>query len=220
MNQPLLEVVTPAAPGPTRRLTTAEKVKVALRITNSANDALITTIIDGVSADCARQAKLARASANDPTFGREVLRATWRADGSSFSRKLLILPWRTPIVSVNSISLDGEVLGESDFQVVDGSMIEHLHGGCAVTWPCADVSVEFVAGWELPNGVPAGLELRVIDQVKMQYLQSGRDPSIRSESIPDVYQASYGVIGGDSIGESGLLKSLEKALEPYTGWGA
>lgn len=215
---PVLEAVTPAEAGAARRLTTVEKVKAALHITDSADDALITAIIDGVSADCARQTRLARAGPTDPTFGRETLRAKWCGIGIGSCVNRLILPWRTPIVSIESVSISGEVLDVGDYQLVTGGMIQRLNDGYAVRWRDAETAVEFIAGWDLPAGVPAGLEMRVIDQVRMQYLQTTRDPSIRSESIPDVYQASYGVIGGDSIGESGLLRSLEKALEPYAGW--
>jgi hypothetical protein len=216
VNQPLLEVVTPAAAGAARRMTTVEKVKAALRVTDPANDALITSIIDGVSADCAQEARLARAGATDPTFGRETLRATWAYRGRTRSSDLLVLPWRTPIVSVSSVVVAGESLDAAGFRIVDGGMIQRVGDTCA--WLRADTVVEFIAGWELPAGVPAGLEMRVIDQIKMQYLQTDRDPSLRSESTDGLGSATYGVIGGDSIGKSGLLKSLEAALAPYTAW--
>jgi hypothetical protein len=197
-------------------LTTVEKVKAALRIVDSTNDALITSIIDGVSADCAREARLARAGATDPTFGRESLRATWAYRGPGCSRNLLVLPWRTPIISVSSVVVSGESLDAEGFRLVDGGMIERVGGACA--WLRADTVVEFIAGWDLPAGVPAGLEMRVIDQVKMQYLQTDRDQSLRSQSTDGLGSATYAVIGGDSIGNSGLLKSLEAALAPYTSW--
>jgi len=216
MTQPLFEVVTPAAVGAARRLTTVEKVKAALRITVSANDALITSIIDGVSADCAREARLARAGATDPTFGRETLRATWRCRGRGCSTNLLVLPWRTPIISVSSVVVAGDSLDPDSFRVLDGGMLQRVGGICA--WLRADTVVEFIAGWDLPTGVPAGLEMRVIDQVKMQYLQTDRDQSLRSQSTDALGSATYAVIGGDTIANSGLLKSLESALAPYTSW--
>jgi hypothetical protein len=52
----------------------------------------------------------------------------------------------------------------------------------------------------------------------MQYLQTDRDQSLRSQSTDGLGSATYAVIGGDSIGNSGLLKSLEAALAPYTSW--
>lgn len=216
MSQPLFEVVTPAAAGAARRLTTVEKVKAALRMTDSANDALITSIIDGVSSDCAREARLARAGATDPTFGRESLRATWACRGSIGFRNLLVLPWRTPIISVSSVVVAGDSLDAEGYRIVDGGMIQRVGDACA--WLRADTAVEFIAGWDLPAGVPAGLEMRVIDQVKMQYLQTDRDQSLRSQSTDGLGSATYAVIGGDSIGKSGLLKSLESALAPYTSW--
>ena len=216
MSQPLFEVVTPAAAGAARRLTTVEKVKAALRITDSANDALITSIIDGVSSDCAREARLARAGATDPTFGRETLRATWTCRGRRCFPSLLLLPWRTPILSIASVVIGGDSLDPDGFRILDGGMIQRVGDACA--WLGADTAVEFIAGWDLPAGVPAGLEMRVIDQVKMQYLQTDRDQSLRSQSTDGLGSATYAVIGGDSIGNSGLLKSLESALAPYTSW--
>ena len=80
------------------------------------------------------------------------------------------------------------------------------------------IVVSFTAGWSLPTDVPAELEGQVVEQVKMKYLATDRDPALRSENTPDVWSGSYGVAGGDSIGESGLLKSLEAALAPFKGW--
>jgi hypothetical protein len=216
VNQPLLEVLTPAPAGAARRLTTVEKVKAAQRITDSADDALIASIIDGVSADCAREARLARADAADPTFGRETLRATWRYSDRKCLPNPLLLPWRTPIISVSSVIVGTDSLDPACFRILAGGMIERVGDACV--WSRADIAVDYVAGWELPASVPAGLEMRVIDQVKMQYLQTDRDLSLRSESTDGLGSATYAVIGGDSIGRSGLLKSLEAALAPYTAW--
>ena len=94
MSEPLFEVVTPVANAAARRLTTAVKVQAALRI-GTADSALIENIVDAVSGECVRFARLARAaSAAIPTFGQEVLRATWLAADQDRS-PVMILPWRT-----------------------------------------------------------------------------------------------------------------------------
>jgi hypothetical protein len=104
----------------------------------------------------------------------------------------------------------------TDFRIVAGSELQRISGGCPWSWyPTDDLVVTFTAGWTLPAGVPPALEARVIDQVKLTYVGRDRDPALRSLDIPGVASESYNVPGGSSIGESGLLISLEDALAPY-----
>ena len=218
MNEPLFEVVTPVANAAARRLTTATKVQAALRL-GSVDSTLIESIIDTVSGECVRFANLARsASGTVPTFGQEVLRATWL--GTEMDRgSVLILPWRTPIATVGSVVEDGTTLASNtNFRLVGGGMLERIADDAPVSWSSAKIMVSWTAGWSLPVEVPAELEGQVIEQVKMKYLATDRDPALRSENTPDVWSGSYAVAGGDSIGESGLLKSLEAALFPFKTW--
>ncbi len=218
MNPPLLEVITPAASAAARRLTTAAKVQVALRL-GTVDTALIESIIDSVSGECVRFANLARsASGTVPTFGQEVLRATWL--GTDMDRSsILILPWRAPVTAVGSVVEDGTSLAlNTDFRLLGSGMLERMAADFPVCWSTGKIVVSFTAGWSLPTDVPAELEGQVIEQVKMKYLATDRDPALRSENTPDVWSGSYAVAGGDSIGESGLLKSLEAALSPFKAW--
>ena len=218
MNEPLFEVVTPAANAAARRLTTVTKVQAALRLGN-VDSTLIESIIDAVSGECVRFANLARsASGTVPTFGQEALRATWL--GTEIDRgSVLIVPWRTPIATVDSVVEDGTTVAlNTDFRLVGGGMLERIADDAPVSWSSAKIVVSWTAGWSLPVEVPAELEGQVIEQVKMKYLATDRDPALRSENTPDVWSGSYAVAGGDSIGESGLLKSLEAALSPFKTW--
>ena len=220
MNEPLFAVVTPVVNAAARRLTTAVKVQAALRIA-TADSALIENIIDAVSGECVRFARLARAaSAAIPTFGQEVLRATWLAADQDRS-PVMILPWRAPVTSIGSVVEAGTALIEgTDYRLTAGGMLERMADDSVIPWSSTKIMVTYTAGWLLPDGVPAELEGQVIEQVKMKYLATDRDPALRSENIPDVWSGSYAVAGGDSIGESGLLRSLEVALSPYRDWSA
>ena len=218
MSEPLFEVVTPAANAAARRLTTAVKVQAALRI-GAVDTTLLESVIDSVSGECVRFANLARsASGTVPTFGQEVLRATWL--GTDMDRSfILILPWRAPVTAVGSVVEDGTSLAlNTDFRLVGGSMLERMAADSPVRWSSGKIVVSWTAGWSLPTEVPAELEGQVIEQVKMKYLATDRDPALRSENTPDVWSGSYAVAGGDSIGESGLLRSLEAALSPFKAW--
>ena len=218
MNEPLFEVVTPVANAAARRLTTATKVQVALRL-GSVDSTLIESIIDAVSGECCRFANLARAvSGASPTFGQEILRATWLATDRNRG-SMLLLPWRAPITAIGSVVEDGVgLVANTDFRLVGGGMLERMTDDAPVCWSSGKIVVSWTAGWSLPAEVPAELEGQVIEQVKMKYLATDRDPALRSENTPDIWSGSYAVAGGDSIGESGLLKSLEAALAPFKSW--
>ena len=104
------------------------------------------------------------------------------------------------------------------FRLLGSGMLERMAADALVCWSTGKIVVSWTAGWSLPTDVPSELEGQIIEQVKMKYLATDRDPALRSENTPDVWSGSYGVAGGDSIGESGLLKSLEAALAPFKGW--
>ena len=212
----LLETTTAAAAGETRRLTTAAKVKALLGETTSTYDTLFETIIDQVSDDCARYCALAADNAGAfPTFGAETLRATWYANTGERD-DILVLPWR-PKVAVSSVVENGVTLTSgTDYRLLAGAQLQRISSTIPIVWdPCYQVVVTLTAGWTLPTGVPPSLEARVIDQVKLVYSGRDRDPALRSEAEPDIYSASYSVVGGDTIGDSGLLKSLEAVLASW-----
>ena len=206
MSEPLFEVVTPAVNAAARRLTTAAKVQAALRL-GAVDTTLLESIIDAVSGECVRFCNLARAVAGPvPTFGMEVVRATWLGAGMDRG-SILILPWRVPVTAMGSVVEDGTSLtSNTDFRLVGGGMLERMADDAPVCWSPGKIVVSWTAGWSLPAEVPAELEGQVIEQVKMKYLATDRDPALRSENTPDVWSGSYAVAGGDSIGESGLLK--------------
>jgi hypothetical protein len=218
VSEPVFEVVTPAVNAAARRLTTAAKVQAALRL-GVVDTTLIESIIDAVSGECVRFCNLARAVAGPvPTFGLEVVRATWLGAGMDRG-SILVLPWRAPVTAVSSVVEDGTSLAlNTDFRLVGGGMLERMADDTLVCWSTGKIVVSWTAGWSLPAEVPAELEGQVIEQVKMKYLATDRDPALRSENTPDIWSGSYAVAGGDSIGESGLLKSLEAALSPFKTW--
>ena len=218
MSPPLFEVITPAASATARRLTTAAKVQVALRM-GAVDTTLLESIIDAVSGECVRFCNLARAVAGPvPTFGQEVVRATWLGAGMDRG-SILILPWRAPVTAMGSVVEDGTSLTlNTEFRLVGEGILERMADDAPVCWSAGKIVVSWTAGWSLPTDVPAELEGQVIEQVKMKYLATDRDPALRSENTPDVWSGSYAVAGGDSIGDSGLLKSLEAALSPFKAW--
>jgi len=221
MSPPLFEVVTPTASAALRRLTTAAKVR-AMIGSPSGDDTKLESIIDRVSGDAATYCKLARGVAGDLiTFGSEALRATWQKVRDPRGTKL-ILPWRTPVTLITSVVEDGVTLAAgTDYQLVGRSMIERLCNDAPIRWSCGKIVVLYSAGWTLPEGVPPELEGKVIEQVKTVYMGAERDHAVQSETINDVYAATYAAPGGTmGMGTSGLLMELEAALSPFKDWSA
>ena len=218
MDSPLFEVTTPAADAAARRLTTATKVR-ALIGSPAGDDTKIETLIDGVAAECAAYCGLARPAnmASPPTFGEEVVKATWLA---SCERRtaMLILPWRVAVTPGQVVESGVSLTVNVDYRLVGGGMLQRMSDGAPRCWSSAGIVVPYTAGWILPDDVPPELERQVIEQVKMAYFGADEDPSVRSENVPGVYQASYAVAGGESIGRSGLLVALENALAPFKCW--
>lgn len=216
LDLPLFEVTT-AASLAGRRLTTALKVTAALKLPAGTDTPLIEQIIDEVSGEGARHCRLARAAnwATPPTFGQEVCKATWlRVDCERGSQ--LMLPWRVAISTFGQVVENGSNLTvNTDYQLLGGNLLERISNDIPIRWSSGKIVAPYTAGWSLPADVPAELEGQVIEQVKMRYLSTDRDRSLRSESEPDLYSATYGVPGGDTISENGLLRSLEAALDDF-----
>jgi hypothetical protein len=214
-DRPFFEVTTPAATAAAKRLTTATKVQDRLGI-GAVNTSLIEDIINEVSGECASHCRLARAAGADvPTLGQEVVKATWNKI-SSLRGSRLILPWRVPVTAIGTVAEAGtNLVVNIDFRLIGGCMLERLSSAAPIRWSSDTIVVPYTAGLTLPGSVPPEIEGRVIDQVKMRYLARERDPSVRSEATQDVGSASYNIEGGNSLGASGLLTSLEQALAPF-----
>lgn len=213
---PLFEVTTPADDADARKLTTAARVRGIIG-SPAGDDTMIGTLIDFVSAECARYCRLAVPvdNATPPTFGSEVVKATWLQTCRDRGTKLL-LPWRVAISAFGDVVEDDVELAEgTDYRHVGAGLLERISDDVPVCWSRGKIVVAYTAGWSLPANVPAELESQVIQQVAMRYRAAPRDPALRQEATQDVGSATYSVVGGDSIGKSGLLLSLESALSPF-----
>lgn len=220
----LLETTTAAAATTAARdLTTTTAVKLALKITVTDNDTLIAALITRASrliADYCRLAKDAAASA--PTFSRETLRATYYADTCATRGPELFLPWRLPVSSIDSVVEDGTTLTVSTDYVLLGSMpgrLRRVSSDVATPWSAAKIVVVFKAGFSatatLSANVDPSIEAAAIEQVKGMLFGASRDPSIRSENVPDLASVSYSVPGGDVMGASVLLPAVRDMLAPW-----
>ena len=220
----LLETVTPAASTTAARsLTTTASVKVALRITDTASDALIDALIPRATQLIVDHCRLARDAAGGiPSFGRETLRATWYVETGGCRGSDLILPWRAPVYSIDSVVEDGVTLAlATDYVPLSaiGGRLRRLSDDTPSAWSTAKIVVTWKAGFSvataLATNIDPGIEAAAIEQVKAMLFGADRDPTIRSESAPDIAATSYSVPGGDVMGANVLLPAVRDMLAPW-----
>lgn len=124
---------------------------------------------------------------------------------------------RWPVAQILQVIEDGTELTPDDWELdeLTGQLWRLANGDRADWSACGTTTVSYVGGYDLPDDLPADIQRAAVDQVKSQYMAGTRDPNLRSFSVPDVYQASFNVAGGDGAAKFGLLAQVESALLPY-----
>lgn len=201
-------VVITTAPEATR-LTTLERVKSELNITTETTDDLLAAKIDEASSDI--EAHLGR------TLNRATLTQTFW--GEPYGAEYLILD-RAPVASITSVAVDDVVVDADEYRL-DGRTGQLFRldssGYPCVWWWCKSVIVEFVAGYLLPGeddrDLPFAIESAAIALINSYWQARGRDPLVRSESIPGLGDVAYWV---GSVGESGdLPPDVQTKISPF-----
>lgn len=220
----LLETTAAATDDATNRsLTTATKVKEALRITDSNSDTIIAALIPRATALIVAWCRLARdAAGSKPTFARETLRATWHAEPTASRGSELYLPWRVPVFSIDSVVEAGTTLTVSTDYLLLGStpgVLRRISTDTPIEWSTDKVVVTFKAGFSvstsLATNIDPAIEAACIEQVKGMLFAADRDPLIRSESFDGLGNVAYNAAGGDMLGAEVLLPSVRDMLAPW-----
>lgn len=199
----LKSIITVVTAASDQLLISRDNLKIDLNITKDSYDAYLTRAIAAASSDiaiyCGR------------VFNRETVDETYYLDED---RDVLILS-RYPVSSITSVLVDGVAVDSSEYTVdKENGLLIRLDEDDAtpVIWEEGTVVVRYVGGYA---AVPADLQTACGDIVKGMFYSRQRDPTIRSETIPNVYQASYRVIGpgeGDyPIEISSVLNRYRKA---------
>jgi hypothetical protein len=143
----------------------------------------------------------------DRVLGRERVKETFELD---WAGNLGPLPLRRyPVAQVDSVTEHGVALATDQYRVDGAKGLLYRNFG---RW-CGEVIVTYQAGYQLLGELPYDLEFAAL--LLLQYRNSGaRDPSLRSESVPGVYEATYWV--GSTPGAGGSLPSnVAELLAPY-----
>lgn len=194
----IVTVVTPALDP--YMLTSVERIKQELGITVIAYDNLLEAKIKEAGSDI--QAYL------NFTIARETVRETFRPEFGDGLAPQLILD-RTPVAMVTSVTIDDVALDPSEYEynAFSGLLYRLDTSGYPCSWAFYKSAViEYSGGYALPDDTASDLEPAIesgaVELVSQFWQSRGRDPMIKSESVPGVMDVSYWV---SSIGDAGEL---------------
>jgi hypothetical protein len=192
----LTTVVTAAAD---QLLVTLANAKADLGITSSDDDAYLTRLIAQCSDDIARYCgRVFKSETVDDTFY------------LSASQKVLILQ-RYPTASISSVTVDGVALSSTyyTFDPATGIVYRLDDNLKVIDWSYDKVVIRYAGGY---TSIPTSLEAACVAYVKARKAARDRDPALRAEKIPEVYEAQYWVSGK---GEGNIPADVAGMLSPF-----
>ncbi|MCK1536881.1 MULTISPECIES: hypothetical protein [unclassified Bradyrhizobium] len=205
-------IVTVASPASDTALTTLARVKLELGIPTgtTTSDAILQEKIEEASDDieAALGFRLVRETAVE-TF--------WHEQYDVAPEKLVLD--RTPVAAIASVVVDGVTIDASAYRLDPntGELFALCNGNPSVWVFCRSVVVTCDGGYILPPAsnrtLPKGIEGACVALVSSFWAARGRDPTLRSEEIPDLISATYWV---GAVGEDGELPpDIVAKLAPF-----
>jgi hypothetical protein len=195
----MLTVIEPAA---TTALTTLDRVKLGLGITDDANDELLEIQILEQSEFVCALLNTAMAADGTRTLGLETVEEILEAPTLS----------RIPVVEIEEVRDGNGTLFDPADYLVDKATGRFIGPASAAWWnlvynftpPAIPIIVRYKAGWRLPGdenrNLPRVIETGAISRVTSVRAAGSRDPNVKAEDIPGVLRTEYwvGSTGGDS----------------------
>lgn len=193
-------------------LTTLTALKAELGITVSTYDTRLTSLILQVSAQIETflDRQLSRRTLTE-IFSTPWVETRWRLE-----RHLWLAAW--PVASITSVTDGDSVLTTDDYvlDAAEGILTRGAVGYCGMWAPI--VTVVYAGGYILPGSVgadlPADIERACLDLATRYHHGGGRDPTLRSETVPGVIEQSWTAV--DSVPTvGGLPQDVARSLSSY-----
>lgn len=216
---PIQSILTVTAAATARSLTTMPIAKRLLGITDNSQDTTLDALIPMASAAVENYC--------NRVFAKETLSETIRIWSDPLTRTaargvtaLQLQRW--PIVAASvAVTEDSTALVEGTDYKIDYAkgILTRLDSDLIPQWwRLTPVVVTYGAGYVLPGtanaarDLPYEIEEATVDVLRMRLAGTTRDPALRSESVPEVYSASYYNLTDMPQGVSAYAASL---LEAY-----
>lgn len=198
----MLEMITPAAD---RSLLSVEDLRSAAGITGSASDAdlvaLGVDVADSICEACGIDSiGVSPGSLREETI-RQIERDVWGETKIRLARR--------PVGYVQSVTVDGAVLADTDYEIdASSGYLYRLQDDVRVDWCARKITVEFTAGW---YDVPGGLRTAAKSLVTAKWSEAARDPNLKREKT-DFAELEYWV---PPTTDPLLSREVQDLLQPY-----
>lgn len=196
-------------------LVTLDQAKVALGIdpADTSKDALVQQYIDQISA------------AIDNYCGRTFVRQTYRDQNRYVCNwlnpgdALLTRQWPIPLddggVPVLTVTEEGTVVDPAQWEVdtETGSLYRLDASAAMYPWTSNLIVIDYDAGYDV---IPPDVEGAALEYLMVRWSSAGRDPALRSETIPDVISQTY--TDTTIAGATAVPSGVRDWLAPYRRW--
>ena len=181
-------------------LTVLATAKEELGITDNSQDTKLTRWIHEISGQIG--ARINR------VLGRETVKETYSIGFCDASYALPLS--RYPVAFIDSISISSSAISATDYRLDGNKGLLYRTIG---SWS-GMVEVQYQAGYELLGELPYDLERACLLLLRYRQSAGSRDPMLRSEAVPGVYEASYW-IGSIPGTDSSMPPDVSELLRPY-----
>lgn len=165
------------------------ELRAAVGVVDGSQDTTLTTLGKRVASCIAKACRVASDGAVPPTLRLETLTETFRLN----SRHVEIVLSRRPVISITSVTEDGNALTAADYELENGSgILRRLDGSDNPScWAAAKIVVVYAAGWAT---VSDDLKLAATKLAATFWAEGQKiDPSLKRESIPGVIEQEWWV---------------------------
>jgi hypothetical protein len=218
----IVEIVTPAE---SELLTTLERVKTELQMTTDANDEILEAKIAEASSDvqAAIGYRLPSEDVRETFWHDDVFRPLLRAPHFGNPAETTLFLKRTPVSKIVSVTVDDLALDPTEYRLdPEAGLLDRVTSdGYPRSWCfCKSVLVVYTGGFILPGqdgrNLDYGIEGAVVALVSDYWASRGRDPTLRSESIPGVIDRQFwvGAVGDPAMLPPRVLASLSQFRRP------
>jgi hypothetical protein len=183
-----------------------EELRAAVGVTDSSQDAALTTLGLRLSASIAKQCGVASDGVHPSTLLSETCSEVFRP---TRHQQDLILA-RRPVSEITSVSENGTVLDAADYEIRRGSgILTRLSGDRFSCFPCGKITVVYEAGFD---EAPDDLKLAASKLAAALYSETARDPNLKRIDIPGVEEKEFWVAPSD---DPLLSSEVQDLLAPF-----
>jgi hypothetical protein len=199
-----LSVFSVTTPATETSLLSIQELRDASGVEGNSRDATLLLLGRSASMSIARWCNVRDDGVNPPTLLRETCSETFRWSSCG---PLSLSRW--PVSSIVSVSIDGSSVDSSMYEVWTRNFF-YLIDDEQSDWPSGRIVVSYVAGYQNP---PSDLKLAASKLVTSLFSETGRDPSLRRESIPGVIDQEFWVApSSDPL----MSREIMDLMSPYT----